>query len=99
MPQTERKLYLIKELLKEQPKYAGMEIPKDEKEQKRLLRSLFNIRMPQPTSKEILVVQEAYLQKETKRKGITDLATLQAVQKRVSISDKAILPPCAATLL
>lgn len=30
MTQTERRLYLISELLKEQPGYAGLEIPEDE---------------------------------------------------------------------
>ena len=38
MTQTERRIYLIKELLSEQPRYAGMEIPKNEQEQKYLLR-------------------------------------------------------------
>ena len=46
MTQMERRLYLIRELLKEQPRYERMEIPADEDGQKRLLRSLFNIRMP-----------------------------------------------------
>ena len=50
MTQTERRLYLIRELLKEQPRYERMEIPEEEAGQKRLLRSLFNIRMPQPLS-------------------------------------------------
>ena len=40
MIQTERRIYLIKELLKEQPWYEGPEIPEDEAGQKRLLRSL-----------------------------------------------------------
>ena len=48
MTQTERRIYLIRELLREQPRYADMEISKNEQEQKYLLRSLFNIRMPKP---------------------------------------------------
>lgn len=83
MTQMERRLYLIQELLKEQPRYEGMEIPEDEDGQKRLLRSLFNIRMPRPASQEFLAVQDAYLQQETKRKGITDLADLQPVQQGI----------------
>ncbi|HIV02694.1 MAG TPA: protein-ADP-ribose hydrolase [Candidatus Aphodoplasma excrementigallinarum] len=83
MTQTERRLYLIKALLKEQPRYAGMEIPTDEQAQKRLLRSLFNIRMPRPASQEFLAVQDAYLQEETRCKGITDLADLRPVQEGV----------------
>lgn len=83
MTQKERRLYLIGELLEEQPKYRGMEIPEDEANQKRLLRSLFNIRMPQPVSPDFLKVQDAYLQEETRRKGITQLADLQPVQEGI----------------
>ena len=48
MTQDERRIYLIHELLLEQPQYSDIEIPADEQEQKNLLRSLFNIRMPLP---------------------------------------------------
>lgn len=80
MTQKERRIYLIKELLQEQPQYADMKIPSDEREQKKLLRSLFNIRMPAAVSSEFLEIQNAYLQEETKNKGITDLADLTSVQ-------------------
>ncbi len=83
MTQTERRVYLIEELLKEQPGYEGMEIPEDEDGQKRLLRSLFNIRMPRSAGRDFLAVQDAYLQEETRRKGITDLADLQPVQEGI----------------
>lgn len=76
MNQTERRIFLIKALLREQPKYADMQIPANADEQKRLLRSLFNIRMPEPVSEEFLRVQDAYLQEETARKGITLLEDL-----------------------
>lgn len=46
MTQAERRLWLIKYLLDEQPQYEQMQIPKDEYSQKRLLRALFNVRMP-----------------------------------------------------
>lgn len=83
MTQRERRLYLISELLKEQPGYKAMEIPEDEDGQKRLLRSLFNIRMPRPAGQEFLAVQDAYLQEETQRKGITDFADLQPVREGI----------------
>ncbi len=83
MTQKERRVYLISELLKEQLRYEGMEIPEDEDGQKRLLRSLFNIRMPRPVSQEFLTVQDAYLQEETRRKGIIDLADLQPIQEGI----------------
>ena len=83
MTQMERRLYLIRELLKEQPEYEGLEIPEDEDGQKCLLRSLFNIRMPLPAGQDFLTVQDVYLQEETQRKGITDFADLQSVQEGI----------------
>lgn len=50
MNQTERRLFLIKKLLSEQSRYHDMGIPEEEPEQKRLLRSLLNIRMPEPVN-------------------------------------------------
>ena len=83
MTQTERRLYLIAALLKEQPQFSKIEIPCDKQEQKRLLRSLFNIRMPKPVTEEFLMVQDAYLQEETRRKGITALSDLEPVSKEI----------------
>lgn len=80
MTQKERRIYLIKELLYEQPRYADMEIPADGQEQKNLLRSLFNIRMPAAVTPAFLEIQDAYLQEETEKKGITDFADLTPVQ-------------------
>ena len=76
MNQTEKRLFLIRSLLDEQPRYRGMKIPHMEAEQKRILRSLFNIRMPGEISDEFLSVQDEYLREETKRKGVTALAGL-----------------------
>lgn len=81
MTQRERRKYLIAALLKEQPQYSKIEIPSDEQKQKALLRSLFNIRMPLPVTKEFLTVQDAYLQEETRQKRITALSDLKPVQK------------------
>lgn len=81
MTQDERRVYLIKVLLAEDARYQGMEIPADEFQQKRLLRALFNVRMPGPVSQDFLTVQDAYLQEETRRKGITDLSDLTPVEE------------------
>ena len=78
MTQNERRLYLIENLLAERGE--RIEIPTDEYNQKRLLRSLFNIRMPGETSEDFLRVQDEYLQEEYRNKGITDIADLQPVQ-------------------
>lgn len=81
MTQIERRLFLIKELLKEQPKYSKIEIPPSGQEQKVLLRALFNIRMPLPVNDAFLDVQNAYLQEEIHRKRVTRLTDLQAIQQ------------------
>lgn len=80
MTQQERRIFLIKELLSEQPRYSAMEIPASEREQALLLRSLLNLRMPKPVSHAFLNVQDAYLQETIKQKGITSLASLQPVK-------------------
>ena len=76
MTQTERRIYLIKELLAEQPRYYGIQIPTDPGEQNNLLRSLCNVRMPGAASAEFLAVQDAYLGEELARRGVTDIADL-----------------------
>lgn len=83
MTQTERRKYLIRELLREQPQYRNMEIPESAQDQKNLLRSLFNIRMPEPVSEEFLQVQDAYLQGEAAEKGVTDLADLMPIEEGI----------------
>ena len=96
MTQTERRIFLITELLKERPEYADMKIPADEREQKRLLRSLFNIRPPVPASEEFLRIQDTYLQEETRRKGITDADSLSPVLPGIFLC-RATSRACAAT--
>ena len=78
MTQTEKRYYLINAFLAERGE--RVDIPKDEYNQKQLLRSLFNISMPKETSEEFLKIQDEYLQEESRRKGITDIADLQPVQ-------------------
>lgn len=80
MNQTEKRLFLIRSLLDEQPRYRDMNIPSNETEQRQLLRSLFNIRMPANISDSFLKVQNEYLQEELHRKGITKLSDLTPVE-------------------
>ena len=81
MTQTEKRNYLINYLLSERGEKA--EIPNDEYHQKRLLRSLFNIRIPKAVTDDFLQIQDAYLQEENRRKGITDIADLETIQKGI----------------
>ncbi len=83
MTQGERRLFLIKELLRENPEYRGMRVPDGAREQRTLLRSLLNVRMPVPVSDGFLRVQDEYLQTETAEKGIVDIAELTPVQEDI----------------
>ncbi len=80
MTQDQRRLYLIHSLLSEGPE-GGIVIPSGGQDQKRLLRTLFNIRPPRPAEKKFLAVQDAYLQEEIRQKGVTDLKDLRPVQE------------------
>ena len=75
--QAEKRAFLIKRLLDEDKRYRGMEVPSDVYEQKRMLRSLMNIRRPQAINAEFLTVQDEYLRQEIKDAGITRLADLK----------------------
>lgn len=83
MTQAERRKYLIATLLKERPEYSELEIPAGEREQKILLRALFNVRVPAPVDGDFLAVQDAYLQEELLQRGITDYASLTPVREGV----------------
>lgn len=77
MTQEERRMYLIRALLEENPRYP--EIPPSDKQQKMLLRSLMNVRPPRPISESFLSVQDEYLREELRQRGITDLADLTPI--------------------
>ena len=83
MTQQERRIYLIGELLKEQPQYRDIEIPQNEQDQKRLLRSLMNVRPPRPIGEDFLKVQDEYLQALTADKGITDIDGLSPIAEGI----------------
>lgn len=72
MTHNEQRVYLINELLKEDDRYQQIEIPDGEKEQRDLLRSLMNVRMPRPIGQEFLKIQDEYLSAERDSAGIVD---------------------------
>ena len=80
MNQSERRLFLIQSLLKENPEYRDIDIPAEPESQRQLLRGLMNIRAPQRIGADFLKTQDAYLQGETAAKGITDIADLTPIQ-------------------
>ncbi len=79
MTQAQRRIFLIRFLLREEPRHRGLQIPSDEAGQRRLLRSLMNVRPPRPIGEDFLAVQDEYLREETARNGVTDIADLTPV--------------------
>ena len=83
MTQSERRKFLIERLIAEQPRYRDLAIPQSEAERKKLLRSLFNVRMPKSIDEDFLKIQDEYLREETVQKGITDIANLTPVSNGI----------------
>lgn len=85
MSQNEKRLFLINRLLREQPRYANIQIPDSESEQRALLRSLMNIRMPGNMDDEFFSVQDEYLQQVNAEKGIVALSDMEELQPDIYI--------------
>ena len=79
MTQEERLDALLALLLQERPEYAALPLPESPGEKRRLFRSLVNVRPPEPVSERFLALQDAFLQEETRRKGVTGLRDLTPV--------------------
>ncbi len=82
MQKIEKLQKLNSMLLAEMP-YFSVEAKKfgqEEKGQRQLLRSLMNIRKPNPVSEEFLALQDSFLQQEAEEKGRVDLADIVAEQ-------------------
>lgn len=76
MNQSERRQFLIRWLLQENPSYCDWPVPQDTPGQKKLLRSLMNIRPPRPIDQAFLQVQDEYLQEDLRRRTVTEWRTL-----------------------
>ena len=84
MDQKERRNYLIRNLIREQKRFHGMEIEQSEPEARRQLRALMNIRMASPISKEFEEVQDAYLQEVNAGRGIVSISDLEETEPSAS---------------
>lgn len=76
MTQQEKIVFLIKELQKEMPEYAGYDIPDNAADQWAMLRGLFNVRPAWPASEEFLKIQDEVLTQIAREKGVTDADSL-----------------------
>ncbi len=83
MNQNERRRYLIDALLAEREECRVIPLPTTEEGQKRLLRTLFNVRPPLPADKEFLRVQDEYLKEEIRAAGITDFCDLTPIEEGI----------------
>ena len=90
MNQAEKRAFLIKRLLDEDRRYRSMEVPVDSYEQKRMLRSLMNVRHPKAIDDEFLTVQDEYLRQELEDTGITRLAEANVVNYSLSNLDALV---------
>ena len=83
MKHSEKRLFLINELLRENGMYRTVEMPSSPDGQKRMLRSLMNIRPPKPVSDSFLNIQDEYLQEELSKKKIVTPEELTPVKKGI----------------
>ena len=88
MNRKEQIQFLITILLEELPAYReqAAQFPKDEYSQRRLLRSLMNVRPPMPLREDFLKVQDAFLSAEREEKGVIDVDGLP-----VSLADPRLV--------
>lgn len=75
-----QRIWLIRQLLAERSDADRLEIPEDTQAQKNLLRSLMNVRMPDPVSEEFLKIQDEYLKRENAADGYVSIENLQPVK-------------------
>lgn len=85
MTQEQRIGFLIKYLLAESGKEGCCAVPADEREKKRLLRSLMNIRAPGAMDGEFIKIQDEYLKCEIAKRGITDADDLPFAENKISL--------------
>ena len=70
-------------LIEDSAEYRQLEINGlDLAEKKKMIRSLMNIRMPNPVSNELLNLQDAYLKNELSEKGIVTLADIPTIKEQ-----------------
>ena len=85
MNQSEKRLFLIRRLLKEQSRYSNIQIPAGIDEQKSMLRSLMNIRVPDTIDEEFLSVQDEYLRQVSVEKGTVTISDMEEIQPDIYI--------------
>ena len=80
MTHREKRLYLIRKLINELADREKVGIPANGEDQKRLLRSLMNVRAPGRIDPEFLSIQDEYLTEALADEGITDFRELVPIE-------------------
>lgn len=83
MDQKERLDYLVQYLCEDSVVYKDSTVKDEQKRQ--IMRSLMNIRMPKPVSKEFIQIQDEFLQEETVEKGIVKTSDLPTVKEMLNV--------------
>ena len=85
MTQDERLAYLTEAFKADAKENIDLELPKDIPGKQQVLRSLMNIRMPEPMDEEVLRVQDAYLQERAREKGIVSVEEIPVQKDGISV--------------
>ena len=88
MERIEQVQNLNKILLAEMPEYQeqAAQFPNEETAQRRLLRSLMNVRPPMPLSPDFLALQDQILSAEREEKGVVEVDTLPVTASHPQIA-------------
>lgn len=73
---------LLKMLIQDSTQHKNITVPAAEEEQKNLIRSLMNIRMPKAVPDELLNWQDQYLKEERAEKGIVPLSDIPTIKEQ-----------------
>ncbi len=85
MKQDERLVFLIRQLIAEQPRYKDISVPDNIHDRKKLLRALMNVRRSEYIDDAFLKVQDEYLKEEIEEKGVTEITSLAPVEEGIYI--------------
>lgn len=78
--------FLINKLIEEDEKYKAIRIPREYSDKRNLLRALMNVRMAGNINEEFLEVQNKFLSKEVKEKGVITLDKIETVDNELGRS-------------
>ena len=82
MNQEERLKNLLEAFIADSAEYKDLAVEDNVEEERRVLRSLMNIRMPGEISEDVLRLQDEYLQERAREKGIVSLDDIPTVKEQ-----------------